>query len=107
MTSYFISGAQDHASSITQADVEIRIFENSSFSLGYAGFPIHADKSKIVYVEVEGRRSSFILWHVSRTGNKQTTFLLFLTIYPLSIACYVTQENDVLVLYYKVINKNE
>lgn len=74
MTSYFISGAQDHASSITQADVEIRIFENSSFSLGYAGFPIHADKSKIVYVEVEGRRSSFILWHVSRTDNKQTKF---------------------------------
>lgn len=69
--------------------------------------PIHADKSNIVYVEVEGRRSSFILWHVSRTGNKQTTLLLFLAIYPLSIACYVTQENDVLVLYYKVINKNE
>lgn len=41
--------------STTQGDVQVRIFENSSFSSEYAGFPIHVEKSKIVYVEVEGK----------------------------------------------------
>ena len=36
----------------------------------FAGFPIHVEKIKIVYVKVKVRRSGFILWLASRADKK-------------------------------------
>lgn len=98
MTSYFISGAQDHASSITQADVEIRIFENSSFSLGYAGFPIHVDKSKTVYVEVGG-----VVYFMASFTNRQETNQVFLCFWPSTHSVLlVMSHKKMMFLYYTI-----
>ena len=52
----YLLGSQAKANSTNE--VQVRIFRNDSFSLEHAGFPMLAEISKNIYVEVKGEELS-------------------------------------------------